>query len=186
MFLLLLNVRKLNVCNGYISFLRHLVSKIPHISTTFQMIIPVESKTIFQSSVILVSIPMASILLSRCSQSSNYYQNDVRLHILRFLQFSWQIKIFTFFLNFLIIYSCVIRYRKLYYLASIFSLSTMIKSGLLAVMKWSVCIVKSQELYKSHYQWLLLAGARIILLSLEFSLLHRFPNGYFFQSYLLS
>ena len=57
LFLLLLNVRTLNVCNGSVSFLRHFVNKTPHISRTFQVIIPVESKTIFQNSVILVSIP---------------------------------------------------------------------------------------------------------------------------------
>ena len=65
--LLLLNGCTLifNDSHGYIPFLRCGVSKTPHSSNTFQRILLVCIKTVFCNSVIFVSIPIVSNLLSK-------------------------------------------------------------------------------------------------------------------------
>ena len=60
-------------------------------------------------------------------------------------------QVFLILLNFIVIYSCVGGYSKVNYLAFVVFFINEILLGLLSVIKWSVCTVKSQSILHESF-----------------------------------
>ena len=103
-------------------FLRYGVNKTPHTSITFRRILLVCIKTVFCNSVIFVPIPMVFNLFSRAlrgvprAPTANGTTVTFIFHTF-FSPLGRSKQVFLGLLNFLIVYSSVIGYSKVNYLA---------------------------------------------------------------------
>ena len=91
------------------------------------------------------SSPFSNTLVT-VPNATNYNWYNCHQHLPQFFQFSSKVEVLILLFTFFQLYSEVCRDRKVdYFASSLFFLLIIIKYGLLAGIRWSVCILKSHR-----------------------------------------
>ena len=106
------------------------------------------------------SNPLVTVL-----NATNYNWYNCHLHVPQFFQFSSKVEVLILHFTFFQFYSVVSRDSKVDYFASslfclLLLLLIIIKSGLLAGIRWSVCMLKSHKSLCVAFSW---TGARLCI-----------------------
>ena len=121
-------------------------SKSPQVSRTLLSILAVLNNAVVWMVSTRPPTSKSSSPFSYCSKRTNYNWYNCHLHVPQFFQFPSKVEVLILLFTFFQFYSVVSRESKVdYFASSLFLLLIIIKSGLLAGIRWSVCILKSHR-----------------------------------------
>ena len=88
-----------------------------------------------------------------CTERANYNWYHRYFHVREFFQFPSKVQVLISLFAFFQFYPVVSRNGKVHYLACSLFLLTITRSGCLAEIRWSVCILKSQRNLCVSFSW---------------------------------